>query len=169
MVHAGRLIPVHVARTAGLVEHRFGRIRMPKVRTGAAGKWSRRASAATEDFVAGVNDPRRDWQTATVAAEQSYKTGVQAAAQRGAFGAGVKAAGSEKWKRKTVSKGAARFSQGVTDAQGDYATAVAPYLQTIEQTALPPRGPKGDPANIQRVAVIAKSLRDKKLSLTGAK
>jgi hypothetical protein len=34
----------------------------------------------------------------------------------------------------------------------------------IQGTTLPPRGAKGDPANIQRVAVLATALHAKKVS-----
>lgn len=87
--------------------------------------------------------------------------------QRGSFQAGVKAAGSSKWRDKAAGKGAARYGPGVADAQGDYDKAMAPYFATIEATKLPARGPKGDPQNINRVIVLNQALRKKKLELQG--
>lgn len=138
---------------------------MPKVRAGTPAKWVRRASSAGEEYTQGVQNPRADWAEQTTAAKSSYNAGVQAAIQRDAFAKGVKKAGSEKWQQKSLSKGPQRFSSGVADAGDAYAQAIAPYLQTIESTNLPPRRPKGDPANIARVAAMAKALRDKKISL----
>jgi hypothetical protein len=40
-------------------------------------------------------------------------------------------------------------------------------LQVIESIQLPPRGPKGDPRNIERVRVIAQALRARKLAAVG--
>ena len=56
--------------------------------------WTRRAGAATPDYEAGVKNPRTDWEEATAAAEENYNAGVQAAINRGAFGSGVRAAGT---------------------------------------------------------------------------
>lgn len=140
---------------------------MPAVRGNPAGKWQRRAQVATEDYKAGVENPRRSWEEATVAASDVHKQATMEALNRGAFASGVEAAGDAKWAQKSAGKGADRYGPGVTDAVKDYETAVGPYLDAIEGVKLPPRGPKGDPKNIQRVAVIAKALRDKKLAIQG--
>ena len=140
---------------------------MPAVRQGSSQKWVKRASASTDEFRQGVQTPRKDWQAATVAASGSWAKGVQSAISRGAQSAGVKAAGSAKWQAKTLSKGGDRFASGVADGESDYAKGVAPYLQVIASTQLPPRGPKGDPANLQRVALMANALRAKKVSMSG--
>jgi len=44
----------------------------------------------------------------------------------------------------------------------DYEKGFAPYRDEIEKTALPPRYPRRDPRNIQRVATIAAALGKKK-------
>lgn len=137
---------------------------MPKVRANSADKWARKASASTQDYTEGVANPRVPWAQATQAAAANQAAGVQAAIQRKAFEKGVARAGDEKWKRKAEGVGSSRFSQGVQAGVNDYQQGVAPYLQTIESTTLPPRGPKGDPRNIQRVAAIADALRKKKLA-----
>jgi len=136
---------------------------MPKVRPGADAKWARRTSSATEEYTVGVQNPRVDWATATVAAAPNQHKAVQQAIADNRYAKGVQKAGSARWQQKSVSKGAARFGPGVQDAQSDYAQGVQPYLDVIANTNLPPRGPKGDPANIQRVAVMAAALRNKKL------
>src|SRR5215208_3682364 len=124
---------------------------MPKVRGNPGNKWTRRAAVATEDYKSGINAPREQWQTATLAAADVHKTATQAALNRGAFSAGVRMAGNEKWQRKAAGIGADRYAQGVAAAESDYEKGVAPYLDVIENTKLPPRGAKGDPSNLQRV------------------
>jgi len=136
---------------------------MPKVRPGADAKWARRTSSATEEYTAGVQNPRADWATQAVAAAPVQHAAVQQAIADGRYAKGVQAAGSVRWQSKSVSKGASRFASGVTDAQGDYAKAVAPYLEVAANTILPPRGPKGDPKNIERVRVMANAMRNRKL------
>jgi hypothetical protein len=136
---------------------------MPKIRGNTASKWVRRTASATEEFKDGVNNPRASWQAQTVAAAPAQAAGVQQAIAEKRFEKGVAAAGDAKWKEKTATKGADRFASGVQAGESDYQKGFAPYAQVIENTALPPRGPKGDPKNFQRVVTMATALRNKKL------
>lgn len=131
-------------------------------------KWARVASASGAEYEEGVRNPRVDWKTATQAAEQNYEQGVQASIQRKAFGKGVNKAGTEKWQTNSIEKGPGRYTQGVALAQSAYEDGFAPFRTVIANTNLPARGPKGDPKNIQRVAVIAKALHDEKLRKEGS-
>ncbi len=136
---------------------------MAKVRAGTAAKWGTNASQSGAYYQQGVQNPRNDWATATAASAANQAAGVQKAIQEKSFEKGVRKAGSAKWQNGAINKGVNRFTTGVQSAQGDYETAVAPYLQTIESTTLPPRYPKGDPRNLLRVTAIADALRKKKL------
>ncbi len=137
---------------------------MPKVRAGVSEKWARVTPGRVEDYRNGVENPRRDWKTATVAAAKNQAIGAQKAIAEHRFEKGVEKAGTAKWQSKAVEKGTQRFGPGVQAAQQDYATAIAPYLAVIESTTLPPRFPKGDPRNLLRVTAMAEALRKKKLS-----
>jgi hypothetical protein len=125
-------------------------------------KWARRASAAGPDYEAGLKSPKEDWATATKNAETAFEAGIQDAVSRKAFGKGVTKAGSEKWSRKALAVGPARYGPGVTAATTDYSTEFSPYHDAIERISLPPKGRKGDPANIERVRAIATGLRSLK-------
>jgi len=81
---------------------------------------------------------------------------------RGAFAKGVQQAGDAKWSAAAQGKGAERFGPGAQAGVGDYEKGVQKYLNVIENTILPPRGPKGDPRNIERVKVMASALRKAK-------
>ena len=135
---------------------------MPLVKNIAkiAEKWARVTPQRSADYEAGVKDPVRDWATNTVAANAAWKAGIAEASAKDRFSKGVQKVGTEKWKRKAVEVGPARFSQGVQVAQPDYEKGFAPFRDTIEKTVLPPRFAKGDPRNIDRVRVIAAALAD---------
>lgn len=124
----------------------------------AAAKWSERAGNATGDYADGVQNPKNSWKDSTTAAQETWKQGLQSSFQSGSFARGVAKAGDAKQIGNSLSKGVSRFAAGVSIAQGDYETGVAPFLTVIERTTLPPRGPKGDPKNIQRVSKIADAL-----------
>lgn len=123
-----------------------------------ARKWAMVTPGRTEDYRAGVENPRRDWGTATAAAEGAYEAGVTQAIAKKRFGKGVKAAGSEKWQRGAVEKGTARWGPGVTMAQDLYGRNFAPYRDAIERATLPPRYAKRDPRNLARVKAVVDAL-----------
>jgi hypothetical protein len=127
-----------------------------------ASKWARRASAAGPDYEAGIRAPKADWATEAKAAEPAFEAGLQDAISRKAFGKGVAKAGTEKWSRKALAVGPGRYGPGVTTATPDYSTEFGPYHDALERVALPTRGRRGDPANIERVRTIATALHSQK-------
>ena len=135
---------------------------MPRVRPGAFERWVKRASIATEDYRQGVQAPRRNWKEATLAAREAWRQGVQQAISQGRWERRVSATRNEDWEEKAATLGADRYAPGVQAAQDIYAARVTPYLQAIERLTLPPRGPKGDPRNLERVRLIAQTLHNLK-------
>lgn len=135
---------------------------MPRIRPNGAARWANRTAAATQDYQQGVQSPRVSWQQATVAAADVHKAATTQALNEGRFAKGVAKAGDAKWQRNAAGKGADRFGPGAQAALPDYEAGFAPYAGVIESTPLPPRGPKGDPRNIQRVAALAAALHKKK-------
>lgn len=130
-------------------------------------KWKRVAQVSQAEYEDGVKNPRTDWATATKAAEGAYKKGVTEAAAAGRFGKGVDKAGTSKWQTNAINKGPSRWSNGISLSTSNYEDGFKPYHDTIASLNLPPRGPKGDPANIARVSAVAKALHDKKIALKG--
>jgi hypothetical protein len=130
-------------------------------------KWKRVTSGAQAEYEDGVKNPRSSWAAGASAAEAAYEKGVQASIARKGFGKGVRKAGDQTWQKNAIEKGPARFAQGVSLSEDAYATGFAPYAEALKSVTLSPRGPKGDPANINRVSQVAKALHDKKISLAG--
>ncbi len=126
-------------------------------------KWTRVTPMRSEDFRLGVESPRRDWATQAIAGKENWKQGITAAAANDQFAKGVTAAGSGKWKEKALTKGPGRFAEGVMTAGGDFEKGFQPYADVIASTTLPPRFPKGDPRNVERVRVMSSALRAKKM------
>lgn len=139
---------------------------MPAIRSAAdiARKWADVTPRRDADYKAGVSAPMRDWEMETLAAEDRFEAGIQDAIARKAFGSGVSRAGTEKWRRGALEKGVNRWGPGVRVAQGDFEKGFAPFRDVIERTDLPPRRRTGDPANIERVAVLAAALHAAKIA-----
>lgn len=137
---------------------------MPKVKSVAdiAEKWARVTPQRAGDYEAGIKNPTKDWAIETAKAADAYKAGVQQAIQQDRFTKGVKKAGTDKWKKKAIEVGPARFQQGVAIAAPAFEKGFAPYQAVIEKTQLPPRFAKGDPRNIDRVRVMAAALAEAK-------
>lgn len=143
---------------------------MPAIKSPSAigDKWSRVAATRAPDYESGVKSPRRDWADSTLAATGNWKSAVQDAIARGAWEGGVGRAGSATWQKGAVTKGVQRWAPGIAASKDNYVRGFAPYADVIANTSLPARGPKGDPANIERVRIMANALHQTKLSLQGA-
>lgn len=129
-----------------------------------AEKYSRVTPGRQADYEAGVKTPTKDWASNTEAAADNWADGVQKAAANKSFSKGVRKAGTAKWSRKVLEVGIGRWGAGVRAATSDYQSGFEPYQGVIAALALPPRYPKGDPRNIDRVARLASALHQKKLT-----
>lgn len=129
----------------------------------AARKFATRGAAAGQDYANGVRGSGGRWQAGAVAGEQNYAQGVNEAIAQGRFKKGVQDAGAAKFEERAATVGAQRFPQGIQNAEQSWAQNTAPYLQAIASATLPPRGPKGDPRNQQRSAMMAEILRKRKV------
>lgn len=133
-----------------------------------AQKWGRVASASGASYEDGVKNPTASWSAGAAAANDAWKSGVQAAVASNRFAGGVRAAGDQKWQQNTVNKGPARFAQGVQLATPDYSAGFAPYRDAIQAASLPPRGARRSPQNLQRVTAIVNALAAKKEAMMKA-
>jgi len=127
-------------------------------------KWEERASVATDEYKAGVENPKQDWQKATEDAFPAWQTAIQEAIRNRTFIGGVRKAGTEKWRRGALEKGADRYSSGVRAAVDEYRDAMGEVLRVMEGVTLPARGPKGDPKNYDRVKAIGEALHKYKVA-----
>ena len=131
-----------------------------------AAKWTEVTPQRSGQYKDGVLNPKKDWATEAAKAEPAYKTAVAAASARGAYGAGVKGCGTSRQQQKAAEKGPSRFAEGVMTGGADYEKGFSPFHSVIKATELPPRGPRGDVANLNRVSIISKALNAKRLELS---
>lgn len=125
-------------------------------------KWGRVTPQRSEDYALGIKNPKRDWAQAATAAKESHKAAMTAAATNDSYAKGIAKAGTAKWQDKATKKGPSRFAEGVVVGAADYGAAFSPYADTIKATTLPPRFPRGDIRNLDRVKTISQALRKKK-------
>jgi hypothetical protein len=135
----------------------FGAIKVKDAATVAA-KYRTRASAAAGDYKTGVQQAGADWEAGARAGEGNYEAGVQEAIGKKRYGRGIQAAGQQKYVNNAVNLGAARYPQGVANAEGAFAAGIGPVLQRIASLTLPPRGPRRSPQNQQRANAVAAEL-----------
>lgn len=137
-------------------------IRVPSIGDVSA-KWQRRASAASQDLIAGINRAATAWAPATEAAASRWFEGVTQANGRGAFAEGVRRAGNEKWLRKSRALAGQRYGAGVVAGAPDYSSSFAPFLQVIAGLDLPERGVRGSEGNFDRSARVGRALNAARL------
>jgi hypothetical protein len=129
----------------------------------SAAKFAQRAAAAGPAYTAGVSNAGQKWQTNTIGSAPNWAAGVQQAISDGRFANGVTGA-SGKYQTNASTKGARNYVPGVQAAGPTWQAKVMPYLNVIANLTLPPKAPKGSPANITRVSIIADALRQAKLA-----
>jgi len=126
-------------------------------------KYQARAAVAGQDYLDGINAPSRDQAEAAAAAAPTWAAGVQQAIADNRYADGVTDAGTAKWRARSQSVGAARYPQGIQAGLADYRSGVAPFLEVLQGLELPPRMPRGDPSNNQRVMAVNAALRARAL------
>lgn len=138
-----------------------------KAAADAAAKFVNNAQAAAPAYGKGVANAGGTWAANTAAAADSWQQGVTQAAANGRFSAGVNQQSQNKYQTRASGVGVQRYPTGVAQAGPAYQTAVAPYLNTLQNLTLPPRQPRGSASNIQRVVAVANALRAQKLGNAG--
>lgn len=140
---------------------------MPAIRSTAeiAKKWASVTPGRAGYYKEGVMAPKKDWAERAKAAETAYEEGVTAAIGRKAYGAGVDAAGTAKWKRKATDVGAGRYGPGVRVAEGDFRTGYDPYRNKILELGVLPSYPRGDPRQYEKVKLIGDALHNLKIGV----
>lgn len=123
-----------------------------------AATWAAVTPQRTPQYEAGVKAPLRNWEAATIAAADAWKTGVTNAVSKGLFAKGVKRVGIAKWQKGAVEKGTARWGAGVALAQEDYERGFKPYRDAIAAVNLPPRYARRSPQNMARVSAVVDAM-----------
>jgi hypothetical protein len=127
-------------------------------------KWTEVTPGRASYYEAGASGKGGAWEAGAKAAEPNWKTGVAAASAAGSFGKGVGRAGASKYDAGIRDKGVARWPQGVSVGGPNYGKGFGAYHGALSALTLPPKGPKGDPKNLERVRVIMTALRAKKVA-----
>lgn len=133
----------------------------------AAEKWDANAARAADIYAAEAEAAAEDWVKGAAGGADNFHKAITAAGIKERFASGVKKAGSAKFARKIRDVAKDRFGPGIHAAVTDYATDVEPYFSTIAAMTLPPRAPRGDPANYARSEKVGKELNAKRLAMLG--
>lgn len=120
----------------------------------ATSKWQKNTSSSTQEYIKGVQNPKKSWGKECCESADRYKAGVDKAHTKDALRRGVIKAGGKTWSAKTLQKGPTRFAQGVIGAGDDYGAGFAPYHNAIPSIIMPTRYPRGDPRNINRCGAV---------------
>lgn len=128
-------------------------------------KWAAVAAQRASDYADGIKSPRVDWKEATAAAADNYAQGVTEAIAANRFSKGVNRAGTSKWQAMAIAKGPPRWTSGCQIAEPFYRSGFEPYHAALASLTLPPRYPRRDPRNLDRVRAIAEALAALKLQL----
>jgi len=122
-------------------------------------KWTTNAGAASNYYTQGAIAAATKYATNAGAAGPTYNAGVQQGIARNAYQTGVQQAGAGKYSTGVQTKGAVRYAGGITAGKAAFQSGMQGVIGVLQGLSLPARGATGDPANLQRVAVIDNALR----------
>jgi hypothetical protein len=129
----------------------------------AADRLESSAQGISSRYESGVQNPRNAWQASTLNQSDAWSQGVQQAIQNDQFQTGVSNSSDEEWQSASLSLGTQRIASGLRDNIDDYQESVQPFLEALQQTDLPARGPAGDlDQNLQRVRAVDEALVEEK-------
>ena len=118
----------------------------------AGDKLGRHAGAAAQDYVAASMAAAAEWAAAARAAGPNYAAGIQLAIQEKRYEAGIAASGPEVYAAGVKAKGSTRYGPGVTEGVPKWIQNFAPFHSAIASATPPPRRPRRDPGNLERVS-----------------
>lgn len=124
-----------------------------------AAKWVKRASAATEDLVAGVK--AATWKTEAIAGEDNFKTAMSNVLNKQLRKKGIEKSSDTAW-QTGVETNKDRYGTGVINSESEMAQGMTPVLNDIKTAvaALPKKGPKGSAVNYDRSKQLGTKLHD---------
>ena len=102
-------------------------------------------------YQSGVANKGSEWQRGASGAADNYKAGGQKSLAENAFSKGVQRAGANRYDEGVRTKGVNNWPTGMQLAENRYAEGVAPFAGLWDAALPTPRGPKGSPANLQRM------------------
>jgi hypothetical protein len=126
----------------------------------SAPKWATRTSAASQDYVTGVNSTTKDQAASAIAAKEIYKSQLTASFAKDSYAKGLGKSGNAGWKTGVSEKGGQNYSTGVSTpaAQSKYAANSGAYDGARNAASSLPRGARGSAQNLARVAAVANAL-----------
>lgn len=127
-------------------------------------KWTEVTPGRAAYYEEGTSGKGGAWESGAKGAEGNWKSGIAAASAAGSFGKGVSKAGASAYDEGVKNKGVSRWPQGVAVGGNAFTKGFGPYHGTLSGLTLPPKGPKGDPKNLERVRAIMTALRAKKVA-----
>jgi len=126
-------------------------------------KFIERAGAASGDYVKGAQETGKDQAARAIAAKAIYQQALTASFARDSFAKGLQKSGKSGWQKGVVEKGGARFAEGVSVSGNKYATNSGRYDSARAASDSLPRGIKGSPTNLAKVAAVVTALRTAKV------
>ena len=122
-------------------------------------KYVDRASASSGDYVSGAQATSKDQSARAIAAKIIYQQALTASFGRDAYAKGLGKSGKGGWLAGIVTKGAARYGEGVALSGPKYATNSGRFDSARAASDNMPRGLKGSAQNLQKVATVVAALR----------
>lgn len=138
---------------------------MAKTLDQVVSKWAGSTATGSQAYIDGINGTTVDPTQLAIANQAGYIAGVQSSVNL--WAANLAKAGKSKWQRNAAGKGAANWTNGVTQGKDDYQAAMQVWLPIILQTGAAAKQMAGQTIDqrIARSAYVARTLYNRKRGL----
>ena len=127
-------------------------------------KFIERAGSAAGLYRSGSEQTTKDQSARAIGAKAIYQAALTASFSRDAFAKGLQKSGKAGWLSGVVQKGADRYAPGIAVSGSKYATNSGRFDGARQAADNLPRGVKGSPTNLARVAAVVNALRAVKVA-----
>jgi len=121
-------------------------------------KWANVTPTRRTYLEQGIKRSADKWLNNSIAQDDAWKEGVQEAIAKDLRKKGLTEAAKKKYLERGTGPGPGRWAQGIGMAKDEYQRGMAPVIETLRATTLPPRYKKRDPRNLERVKAVVEAL-----------
>lgn len=121
-------------------------------------KWVEVTPTRRTYFENGIKRSADKWLNNAIAQDDAWKEGVQEAIAKDLRRKGLNEDAKRKYLERGAGIGPGRWAQGIGIAKDEYQRGMAPVVEALRATTLPPRFKRRDPRNLERVRAVFEAL-----------
>jgi hypothetical protein len=126
-------------------------------------KYGRVTPGRRDDYLIGIQNPRRPWKPAAKAGVGTYKAAMTDSIAKDSYSKGLDKTAESDWSGPAADVGPGRFAEGTMKAGPKFGKGFAKIHAAFKGVTKQPRFPKGDLRNLKNVELFSQAAYKAKL------